>query len=79
LAASEVLVAVELREHRTVLDGARRRYEAILGARGALVRAIGTQVHYLPLHLQPFYRRRGGRPGHFPAAEDGTAARGGDI
>ncbi len=41
LAASEVLVAVELREHRTVLDGARRRYEAILGARGALVRANG--------------------------------------
>lgn len=31
---------------------------------------IGTQVHFLPLHLQPFYRQRGGRPGLMPAAED---------
>ena len=31
---------------------------------------IGTQVHYIPLHLQPFYRRicRTG-PGDFPNAE----------
>lgn len=41
LAASEVLVAVELREHRSVLDGARRRYDAVMTARAALVRAGG--------------------------------------
>lgn len=30
---------------------------------------IGTNVHYRPIHLQPFYRARGFQPGDFPAAE----------
>jgi dTDP-4-amino-4,6-dideoxygalactose transaminase len=31
---------------------------------------IGVQVHYIPVHLQPYYRRLlGTRPGSFPAAE----------
>ena len=31
---------------------------------------IGAQVHYRPVHLQPYYRRRfGHRPGEFPKAE----------
>jgi perosamine synthetase len=31
---------------------------------------IGTQVHYPPVHLQPYYRRRFGHcPGEFPKAE----------
>lgn len=31
---------------------------------------IGTQVHYIPIHLQPYYRRHCGTgPGDFPAAE----------
>jgi len=30
---------------------------------------IGTQVHYIPVHLQPFYRKFGFRPGDFPVAE----------
>jgi UDP-4-amino-4,6-dideoxy-N-acetyl-beta-L-altrosamine transaminase len=31
---------------------------------------IGTQVHYIPVHLQPYYRRRyGTAPGDFPQAE----------
>lgn len=30
---------------------------------------IGVNVHYIPVHLQPFYRRRGFRPGDFPEAE----------
>lgn len=31
---------------------------------------IGTQVHYYPVPLQPYYRKRFGfRPGQFPAAE----------
>ena len=31
---------------------------------------ITTQVHYIPAHLQPFYRQRGFTPGQFPVAED---------
>lgn len=30
---------------------------------------IGVNVHYIPVHLQPYYRRLGFRPGDFPAAE----------
>ena len=30
---------------------------------------IGVNVHYIPIHLQPYYRRLGFRPGQFPAAE----------
>lgn len=46
-------------------DGAQRRAAFIaLRARG-----IGVQVHYIPVHLQPFYRWRGFRPGNYPVAE----------
>ncbi|MFQ6007577.1 MAG: UDP-4-amino-4,6-dideoxy-N-acetyl-beta-L-altrosamine transaminase [Candidatus Zixiibacteriota bacterium] len=36
-----------------------------------LIRAgVGTQVHYIPVHLQPYYRNRyGTSPGDFPQAE----------
>jgi len=30
---------------------------------------IGVNVHYIPVHLQPYYRNMGFRPGDFPAAE----------
>jgi dTDP-4-amino-4,6-dideoxygalactose transaminase len=30
---------------------------------------IGVNVHYIPVHLQPYYRRRGFGPGMFPEAE----------
>ncbi|UCV27631.1 UDP-4-amino-4,6-dideoxy-N-acetyl-beta-L-altrosamine transaminase [Ferribacterium limneticum] len=30
---------------------------------------IGVQVHYIPIHLQPYFRQRGFNPGDFPAAE----------
>jgi UDP-4-amino-4,6-dideoxy-N-acetyl-beta-L-altrosamine transaminase len=30
---------------------------------------IGVNVHYIPVHLQPYYRRLGFRPGQFPNAE----------
>jgi len=26
-------------------------------------------VHYIPVHLQPYYRRRGFKPGDFPQSE----------
>ena len=30
---------------------------------------IAVNVHYIPIHTQPYYRARGFRPGQFPAAE----------
>jgi UDP-4-amino-4,6-dideoxy-N-acetyl-beta-L-altrosamine transaminase len=30
---------------------------------------IGVNVHYIPVHLQPYYRGLGFKPGDFPAAE----------
>ena len=30
---------------------------------------IGVNVHYIPIHTQPHYRRMGFKPGDFPAAE----------
>ena len=30
---------------------------------------IGVNLHYLPVHLQPYYRELGFRPGQFPVAE----------
>jgi dTDP-4-amino-4,6-dideoxygalactose transaminase len=30
---------------------------------------IGVNVHYIPVHLQPYYQRLGFKPGDFPAAE----------
>ena len=36
----------------------------------ALRRAnIGVNVHYIPIHLQPYYRKLGFAPGDFPNAE----------
>lgn len=32
-------------------------------------RGIGVQVHYIPVHCQPYYRRLGFGPGQFPNAE----------
>lgn len=31
---------------------------------------IGVNLHYIPVHLQPFYRKLGFKPGDFPIAED---------
>jgi UDP-4-amino-4,6-dideoxy-N-acetyl-beta-L-altrosamine transaminase len=31
---------------------------------------IGVNVHYIPIHLQPYYRQQGFGPGDFPKAED---------
>lgn len=54
------LYAVELH------DAARRR--AVF--EGLRARGIGVQVHYIPIHTQPYYRELGFQPGDFPAAED---------
>jgi UDP-4-amino-4,6-dideoxy-N-acetyl-beta-L-altrosamine transaminase len=46
-------------------DASRRRvvYDALRDA------GVGVNVHYIPVHLQPWYRRMGFKPGDFPAAE----------
>jgi dTDP-4-amino-4,6-dideoxygalactose transaminase len=31
---------------------------------------IFTQVHYIPVHLQPYYRQFGWKKGDFPVAEN---------
>ena len=33
-------------------------------------RQIFSQVHYIPIHLQPYYQRMGFQPGNFPHAEE---------
>ncbi len=45
--------------------GVHGHFDAVGVPRAALMnrlreRGIGTQVHYLPVHLQPYYRRRPG-------------------
>ncbi len=36
---------------------------------GLRARGIGVQVHYIPIHYQPYYQQLGFRRGMFPAAE----------
>jgi UDP-4-amino-4,6-dideoxy-N-acetyl-beta-L-altrosamine transaminase len=44
------------RAHRDVFDALRKR-------------DIGVNLHYMPVHLQPYYRKLGFQPGQFPEAE----------
>ncbi|NIJ63638.1 UDP-4-amino-4,6-dideoxy-N-acetyl-beta-L-altrosamine transaminase [Sphingomonas leidyi] len=44
------------RDHRTVFEALRND-------------GIGVNLHYIPVHLQPYYRAFGFQPGDFPAAE----------
>ena len=54
-----------LRIHPEKLSIDRDRFISELKNRG-----IGTSVHFIPLHLHPFYQKRFGyKPGDFPAAE----------
>lgn len=54
----------------TLCDSGRRR-QVFEGMRAA---GVGVNVHYIPVHLQPYYRRLGFRPGDFPNAEAYYAA-----
>lgn len=49
------------------LNDASRRRAVFEHLRAA---GIGVNVHYIPVHLQPDYRRLGFGPGDFPVAED---------
>jgi UDP-4-amino-4,6-dideoxy-N-acetyl-beta-L-altrosamine transaminase len=41
---------------------------------GLRAAGIGVQVHYIPIHVQPYYRKLGFAPGQFPQAEAYYAA-----
>lgn len=56
------LYAVELDQRRTSVP----RAEVFQRLRDA---GIGVNVHYIPIHTQPYYRKLGFKPGDFPAAE----------
>lgn len=47
-------------------NGGRSHREAFDELRG---RSIGVNLHYIPIYLQPYYRRLGFAPGHCPEAE----------
>ena len=58
------LYVVQLELGRLSID--RDRFIELLAERG-----IGTSVHYIPLHLQPYWRDRYGlRPEQFPRATE---------
>ena len=49
-----------------VLDEPKVRKEVYEALRGA---GVGTQVHYIPIHTQPYYKELGFKNGDFPEAE----------
>lgn len=56
------LYVVEVDDERTLVDRA-----TVFTALRA--EQIGVNVHYIPIHTQPYYRRLGFKPGDFPVAE----------
>jgi UDP-4-amino-4,6-dideoxy-N-acetyl-beta-L-altrosamine transaminase len=50
------VVRVDAARHRAIFEGLRER-------------GIGVNLHYIPVHLQPYYRAQGFAPGDFPEAE----------
>lgn len=50
------VVQVDPARHRHIFEGLRAR-------------GIGVNLHYIPVHLQPWYRDLGFRPGQFPESE----------
>lgn len=56
------LYVVRLRTERLTLSH-REVFEALRGA------GIGVNLHYIPVHLQPYYRELGFKAGDFPEAE----------
>lgn len=57
------LYVIRLRRER-IHRSHREVFEALRAA------GIGVQLHYIPVHLQPYYRKLGFKPGDFPVAEE---------
>lgn len=53
-----------IRLHRAALQRSQREIFEALRAQG-----IGVQIHYIPVHLQPYYQKLGFQAGDFPEAE----------
>ncbi len=53
--------------HLYIIQVAPEKREAIFT--GMRAKDIGVNVHYIPIHLQPFYQRQGFKEGDFPDAE----------
>lgn len=62
----DVLSSVHLAVIRLQQTTAEQHRQVFAGLRAA---GIGVQLHYSPVHLQPYYRRLGFREGDFPMAE----------
>lgn len=62
----DVLSSVHLAVIRLTHATAKQHRQVFEGLRAA---AIGVQLHYSPVHLQPYYRRLGFHEGDFPEAE----------
>lgn len=58
------LYVIRLEDAALARPGRRAVFEHLRAA------GIGVNVHYIPVHLQPDYRRLGFAPGDFPVAED---------
>jgi len=75
LAGLPLLLPAPEREGRSALHlypvqlapAARRERRAVF--EGLRARGIGVNVHYIPIHTQPYYQALGFRRGDFPAAE----------
>ena len=62
----DVLSSVHLAVIRLQQASAEQHRQVFEGLRAA---GVGVQLHYSPVHLQPYYRAMGFREGQFPAAE----------
>jgi dTDP-4-amino-4,6-dideoxygalactose transaminase len=62
----DVLSSVHLAVIRLQQASANNHRKVFEGLRTA---GIGVQLHYIPVHLQPYYRALGFAEGQFPAAE----------
>jgi len=62
----DVLSSVHLAVIRLQQASAEQHRQLFEGLRAA---GIGVQLHYSPVHLQPYYRQLGFREGDFPEAE----------
>jgi dTDP-4-amino-4,6-dideoxygalactose transaminase len=52
---------------RLKLDKIRQSHQQVFAA--LREKGIGVNLHYIPVHLQPWYRALGFEPGQFPEAE----------
>ncbi|MBK8476500.1 MAG: UDP-4-amino-4,6-dideoxy-N-acetyl-beta-L-altrosamine transaminase [Opitutaceae bacterium] len=57
-----------------LIDGTRCAISRAEAFAALCAAGIGVNVHYIPVHLQPYYRQFGFKPGDFPAAEGRYAA-----